>query len=40
MNIRTLGLGLLALAACQAAPDREPLAAGEYFTSVRFEFDT
>ena len=40
MNLKMMGLGILALTACQAAPPTEPLEPGEYFASVRFEFDT
>ena len=40
MNFKTLGLGVLALAACQSAPPLAPLEPGEAFASVRFEFDS
>ena len=40
MNVKYLGLSLLALAACQAAPPSDPIEPGEAFASVRFEFDS
>ena len=35
-----LGLALVALAACQSAPEMGPLNLDEAFANVRFEFNT
>lgn len=40
MKISSLGLGFLALTACQSGPPEAPLLPEEAFAEVRFEFDT
>jgi hypothetical protein len=40
MKATLLGIGLLALAACQAAPTAEPVDPAQAFAEVTFEFDS